>query len=213
MNHNPAPLSGYAIAGNMEFINTEPHMATVLQSIVISMEEQHQDRDLIKGVRNGLFGPLAGLGDSIFWFTVLPITAAISCSLASSGSILGPIIFILVYLAVGFSRIPFAHLGYNIGSKALTSIGENTKYLTKAAAILGTTVVGALIPSYVTVAFSDALVFGVDGSSTVQSVFNHILPSLLPLAVVFLIYALFKKKHGILRERPQTMMPTARAIK
>lgn len=181
---------------NMEFMNTEPHMATVLQGIVISMEEQHQDRELIKGVRNGLFGPLAGVGDSIFWFTVLPITAAISCSLASSGSILGPIIFILIYLAVGFSRIPFAHLGYSIGSKALSSIGENTKYLTKAAGILGTTVVGALIPSYVSVSFADTLVFGVDGSSTVQSVFDHILPCLLPLAVVFTIYALFKKKHA-----------------
>ncbi|MCI1664803.1 MAG: PTS system mannose/fructose/sorbose family transporter subunit IID [Atopobiaceae bacterium] len=181
---------------NMEFMNTEPHMATLLQGVVLSMEEKHEDRELIKGVRNGLFGPLAGLGDSIFWFTILPITAAISCSLAQSGSILGPIIFIAVYLVVGLSRIFFAHLGYGIGNKALTSIGENTKYLTKAAGILGTTVIGALIPSYVTVAFADTLVFGVDGSSTVQSVFNQIMPNILPLAVVFAIYALFKKKHA-----------------
>lgn len=181
---------------NMEFMNTEPHMATMLQGVVISMEEKHEDRELIKSVRNGLFGPLAGLGDSIFWFTVLPITAAISCSLAQDGSILGPIIFILIYLAVGFSRIFFAHLGYGIGNKAFASIGENTKYLTKAAGILGTTVIGALIPSYVTIAFADTMVFGVDGSSTVQSVFDHILPNVLPLAVVFIIYALFKNKHA-----------------
>ena len=69
---------------NMEFMNTEPHMATLLQGMVLAMEEKGTDRKLIQGVRNGLFGPMAGIGDSIFWFTVLPITAGIACSLAKS---------------------------------------------------------------------------------------------------------------------------------
>lgn len=43
-------------------------------------------------------------------------------------------------------------------------------------------------------AFQKKLVFGV-GSTTVQSVFDQLLPNVLPLAVVFLIYWLFKKKH------------------
>ena len=60
---------------NMEFMNTEMHMATFLMGLELSMEERHTDRNLIAGIRNGLFGPLAGLGDAIFWFTVLPISA------------------------------------------------------------------------------------------------------------------------------------------
>ena len=179
---------------NMEFINTEPHMATLLQGLVLSMEENGQDRALIDGIKNGLFGPFAGIGDSIFWFTVLPITAGIACSFSEQGSILGPLVYIGVYVLVCLSRILFARLGYSIGTSALGTISESTKYLTKAAGILGTMVVGALIPRYVTFAFADSLVLGASGS-TVQSVFDNLLPNVLPLACVFLIYWLFKKKH------------------
>lgn len=179
---------------NMQFINTEPHMAALLQGLILSMEENHEDRKLIDGVRNGLFGPFAGLGDSVFWFTLLPISAAIACSLAQNGSVLGPILYILIWLVAGFSKILFVRWGYNLGSAAVSKISENAKYLTKAAGILGVTVVGGLIPSYVSVAFSENLVFGI-GGTTVQSVFDNILPNILPLAVVFLIYRLFSKKH------------------
>ncbi|WP_232204476.1 PTS system mannose/fructose/sorbose family transporter subunit IID [Olsenella profusa] len=182
---------------NMEFMNTEMHMATFLMGLELSMEERHTDRNLIAGIRNGLFGPLAGLGDAIFWFTVLPISAGICCSLAQDGSALGPILYIAIWFFMAISRIWFAEAGYNVGSKLIENIGTTTKYLTEAAGILGMMVVGGLIPSYVTLAFSDDLVFGV-GGTTVQSVFDNIMPNVLPLALVFLIYWLFKKKANVL---------------
>jgi PTS system galactosamine-specific IID component len=182
---------------NMEFMNTEMHMATFLMGLELSMEERHTDRNLIAGIRNGLFGPLAGLGDAIFWFTVLPISAGICCSLAQDGSVLGPILYIAIWFFMAISRIWFAEAGYNVGSRLIENIGTTTKYLTEAAGILGMMVVGGLIPSYVSVAFSDDLVFGV-GSTTVQSVFDNIMPNVLPLALVFLVFWLFKKKANVL---------------
>lgn len=182
---------------NMEFMNTEMHMATFLMGLELSMEERHTDRNLIDGIRNGLFGPLAGLGDAIFWFTVLPISAGICCSLAQDGSVLGPILYIAIWFFMAISRIWFAEAGYNVGSRLIENIGTTTKYLTEAAGILGMMVVGGLIPSYVTLAFSDDLVFGV-GGTTVQSVFDNIMPNVLPLALVFLIFWLFKKKANVL---------------
>ena len=137
---------------NMEFMNTEMHMGTFLMGLILSMEEKHEDRKLIAGIRNGLFGPLAGLGDAIFWFTLLPISAAICCSLAQNGSPLGPILYMLIWGFSAISRIWFAELGYNLGSKFIDKISENTKYVTEAAGILGTMVVGGLIPSYVSLA-------------------------------------------------------------
>lgn len=181
---------------NMEFMNTEPHMATFLMGLILSMEEHGEDRKLIEGIRNGLFGPFAGLGDAIFWFTLLPISAAICCSLAQDGSVLGPLLYILIWFIAAISRIWFARFGYNLGVKAVSTISESTKYLTKAAGILGVMVVGGLIPSYISVAFSETLKFGVGEGTTVQSVFDNILPNILPLAVVFLIYWLFKKKNA-----------------
>ena len=180
---------------NMEFMNTEMHMATFLMGIIIAMEEAGEDRKLIEGIRNGLFGPFAGLGDAIFWFTLLPISAAICCSLAQSGSVLGPILYILIWFIAAISPIWFAEIGYVLGNKAVSSISSYSKYLTDAAGILGVTVVGGLIPSYVSFAFSDNLVYGIEGA-TVQSIFDNVLPNILPLAFVFFIFYLFKKKNA-----------------
>lgn len=181
---------------NMEFMNTEMHMATFLMGLILSMEEHGEDRKLIEGIRNGLFGPFAGLGDAVFWFTLLPISAAICCSLAKEGSILGPLLYIAIWFLAAISRIWFARFGYNLGVKAVSTISSHTKYLTKAAGILGVMVVGGLIPSYISFTFSDTLRFGMGEGTTVQGVFDNVLPNVLPLAFVFFIYWLFKKKNA-----------------
>jgi PTS system galactosamine-specific IID component len=180
---------------NMQFMNTEPHAATFLQGLVLSMEEKHEDRDLIAGVKNGLFGPLAGLGDAIFWFTLLPISAAICTSLAQDGSVLGPLLYIAIWFVGAISRIWFARFGYYVGARALTKLTQQTKYLTKAAGILGVMVVGGLIPAYVSFQFSEELKFGLGDGTTVQSVLDGILPNMLPLGIVFLIFWLLTKKR------------------
>ncbi len=182
---------------NMEFMNTEPHMATFLMGLILSLEEKGEDRKVIEGIRNGLFGPLAGVGDTIFWFTLLPISAAICCSLAQNGSVLGPILYIIIWFLAAISRILFGRLGFTLGTKLVTTMSEYTKYLTEAAGILGVMVIGGLIPSYVSIAFSDSLAFGMEGT-TVQSVFDNVIPNLLPLCAVILIYWLFKKRVNVL---------------
>lgn len=182
-----------AMKNNMDFINTEPHMATFLQGLVLSLEEAGQDRTLIKNVKTGLFGPLAGLGDAIFWFTLMPIAAAISCSLAGQGSVLGPILYILIWAAGAFSRILFGRMGYKMGVSAVDMISANANAITKAAGILGVMVVGGLIPSYVSCAFAEGLV--VVGNVSIQGIFDSILPNMLPLGFVFLLYFMFKKKN------------------
>lgn len=183
-----------AMENNLDFINTEPHMATILQGMVVAMEESGQDREMIKSLKTGLFGPLAGLGDAIFWYTAMPIVASICCSLATQGSVLGPILYILFWsISAILIRVWFARLGYNAGLNAVKYIGENAAYLTKAAGILGVMVVGGLIPSYVSFAFPEELV--AVGNVSIQGIFDSIMPNILPLGFVFLLYWLFKKKN------------------
>lgn len=185
---------GKAMSNNLDFINTEPHMAAILQGLVVSMEEAGQDRDLIKSLKTGLFGPLAGLGDAIWWYTAMPIIAAICCSLATQGSVLGPVLYILFWAVTGiFSRIWFVRMGYNTGVNAVKFIGDNAAALTKAAGILGVMVVGGLIPSYVSLAFPESLV--VAGNVSIQGIFDSIIPGLLPFGFVMGLYLLFKKKN------------------
>jgi len=186
-----------AMVNNLGFFNTEPHMATFLQGLTLSLEEAGQDREMIKRINAGLFGPLAGVGDAVFWFTMLPISGAISCSLAGQGNPVGPIIFIAIWMFLAFSRIWFASLGYNLGVRAVEMISENVAAITKAAGILGVTVVGGLIPSYISFSLAWAPELPVIGPFSIQeNIFDVIFPNILPLGLVFFFYWLFKSKKA-----------------
>mgnify|MGYP001023960384 CR=1 FL=1 len=181
-----------AMTSNMGFINTEPHMITFLQGLILSLEEAGEDRDLIQNLRTGLFGPLAGLGDAIFWFTLLPVSAAIASSFNTQGSVLGPIIFVAIWLVAAFSRIWFGRLGYRLGINSLSMLQESGAAITKAAGILGVMVIGGLIPTYVSLSFpEDLMLFG---TVSVQGIFDTVLKNILPLGFVFLIYYFLKNK-------------------
>ena len=71
-----------ALKRHLEFFNTQPFMATPIMGITAAMEEQKANgADIseasISGVKIGLMGPLAGVGDPIFWGTVRPVLAAL----------------------------------------------------------------------------------------------------------------------------------------
>lgn len=151
----------------VDFINTEQHAASFLMGLVLSMEENRADRKLIKNMKTGLFGSFAGIGDAIFWFTLLPISGSIAASLCKQHSILGPIFFLAFWILMAVSRVFFLKAGYKLGS-------------------------GAMIPSYVTFEFPEKLkLFGTVG---VQSIFDSVIPNLLPALFVGILYYIFKKK-------------------
>ena len=182
-----SPEVGKAIKTyGLDFINTEQHAASFLMGLVLSMEENGSDRQLIRSMKTGLFGSLAGIGDAIFWFTLLPISGSIAASLSGQHMIIGPIFFIVFWTLMALSRVLFLKAGYKLGNNAITMLTSNVQSLTKAAGILGVMVVGAMIPSYVSFAFPEELtLFGTVG---VQSIFDSIMPNLLPALFVGLLY-------------------------
>ena len=184
-----------AMKDNLEFINTHPNLVGFLMGLLISMEEAHADRNTIKGLKLALFAPIAGIGDAIFWFTILPIVAGISASMAIEGSVVGPIIFFLTYVVIYILRFVWTHLGYNLGTKAVGTIVEGAERIGKAATILGCTVIGALIANYVSI--SVALEIPVNEAKTVlvqQDFFDKIFPNILSIGYVFLMYYFLKQK-------------------
>lgn len=180
---------------NLEFINTHPNFVGFLMGLLISLEEKKEDRGLIKGLKVALFGPLAGIGDALFWFTLLPIMAGVCSSLAMEGSIAGPILFFLVYLSIFLLRIVWTHLGYDLGVKAIEKIKTGTQAISKAATILGVTVIGGLIASYIHISLAPQIVVNAQKTVSIQKDFiDKIFPNILPLAYVLLMYYLLKKK-------------------
>ena len=185
---------------NLEFINTHSILAAFLMGLLISMEEKKEDRTLIQGTKIALFGPLAGIGDALFWFTLLPIIVGVSASFAIEGSILGPIIFFLCYVAIFAIRIPLAHLGYSLGAKGLENLSDNTEKLSKAATIIGVTVVGGLVASYVKISVLPEISINETTIISIQKdLIDKIFPNLLPLLYTLAMFALlkFKKAHPV----------------
>ena len=184
-----------SMTDHMEFFNTHPFLVTFIMGLVTAMEENKESRNTIRTLKVATMGPLGGIGDALFWLTALPICAGIGVSMASQGNILGPIIFLISFNFIHFAlRFGLMHYGYNTGVKAISTLKEKTQKVSRAASILGLTVVGALIASSVKI--STLLVIKA-GEATVEvqkAVFDQILPNLLPLGYTFLMYYLLKKK-------------------
>lgn len=181
---------------NMEFFNTHPFLVTFVMGIVLSLEQKKADIQTIRSLRVAAMGPLGGIGDAIFWFTLVPIAAGIGANLSLSGSFMGPIIFLLIFNIVHFGlRFWLMHWSYNVGASAIGQITKHAKQFTNAATILGVLVIGALIASYVNVNVSEELVVG---GKTIQSILDSIMPKLLPLGLTFGLFSLTKKNVSTL---------------
>lgn len=184
-----------AMQDNMDFINTNTNFAGMLMGLLLSLEERNEDRNLIKGLRVALFGPLAGIGDAIFWFTILPIVAGVCASFAAQGSILGPLIFFLIYLTIFILRVVWTHLGYNLGTTAIEKVKDSSQTVAKAATILGVTVIGGLIASYVHIDVAAQIAITDGYSISIQKDFlDRIFPNILPMGYTLLMFFCLRRK-------------------
>lgn len=193
-----------ALKRHLAIFNTTPCVVPFITGASIAMEEKFKkarengeecDEESINAVKTALMGPLAGIGDSFFWGTLRIIAAGIGASLAAQGSILGAVLFFLMYnIPQLFVRYQGLKLGYKSGVSFLENMSQGgvIALLTEVAKILGLVVVGSMCASMV--ALSTPLVISMDGADVViQDIFNSILPNILPLGLTFVIYKLLQK--------------------
>lgn len=91
-----------SMAHNLDFLNTHPFLVTFVMGIVLSLEQHKADTATIRSVRISAAGPLGGIGDALFWLTLVPITAGLTANIAMNGQILGAILFLIIFNAVQF---------------------------------------------------------------------------------------------------------------
>lgn len=149
-----------ALKRHLEFFNTHPYLASPVLGVTLALEEERAngapvDDVAIQGVKVGMMGPLAGVGDPVFWFTVRPMLGALGASLALSGNILGPILFFLFWNIIRGSFMWFTQeFGYRTGSKITDNLGGGLlQKITKGASILGMFVLAALVQRWVSIKF------------------------------------------------------------
>ena len=148
------------------FFNTEPQVGSIIVGITAGLEEakangnEDIDAEAINGIRAGLMGPLAGIGDSLVVGTLIPILLGIALGLSTGGSVVGPIFYIVAWnliMAFGMKFLYFK--GYELGGKAVDIlVGEQATAIREAIVMLGTMVVGSVAATWVSVKTSFHLV-------------------------------------------------------
>ena len=150
-----------ALKRHLEFYNTHPYVSAPVMGVTLALEEGRANGEpiddvAIQGVKVGMMGPLAGVGDPAFWFTIRPILGALGASIALGGSALGPILFFVLWNVI---RLVFLWYTQEFGYKAGASISSDLSggmlgKITEGASILGMFIIGALVQRWVSISFT-----------------------------------------------------------
>ena len=194
-----------ALKRHLEFFNTQPWIGSAIMGVTAAMEEERAngakiDDGAISGVKVGLMGPLAGVGDPIYWGTARIILAVLGATLAKEGNIMGPILFFVgINLIRVLTRWYSMNYGYQKGTEIVQDMeGGQLQKITTGASILGLFIMGGLVAKWASLKIPYVIAkYQQDGQEvvrTVQSVLNDLLPGLVPLLLTFLCMTLLKKK-------------------
>ncbi|MBT8965393.1 PTS system mannose/fructose/sorbose family transporter subunit IID [Lactobacillus delbrueckii subsp. bulgaricus] len=150
-----------ALQRHLVFFNTQPYVASPIIGVTLALEEGKAngvevDDEAIQGVKVGMMGPLAGVGDPVFWYTVRPILGALGASMAINGNILGPILFFILWNLIRIAFLWYTQeLGYKAGAAISSDLSSGLlKKVTRGAAMMGMFVLGALIERWVRITFT-----------------------------------------------------------
>ena len=196
-----------ALKRHLEFFNTQPWVGSAIMGVTAAMEQERAngakdvDDAAISGVKVGLMGPLAGVGDPIFWGTLRPVLAALGAGIALTGSILGPLLFfILINVIRAVTRWYGFKYGYEKGTEIVSDMGGGRlQKITQGASIRGVFFMGSLVSKWTSINVPLELTryknqLGEEVVVTLQGVLNDLLPGLLALLLTFLCMYLLRKK-------------------
>lgn len=191
---------------HMQLFLTQPMVSAIPVGIAAAMEERIAtegdiEPDTVNAVKTALMGPLAALGDSLINGTARPILAGVACSLALTGSVLGPIIFLLGMTAITLGvRYVGVFKGYKEGVNLVTKMQESglINRVTELASVAAYIVVGGFVPGVVAMKTPLAYISS-DGATTIgiQATLDGLLPGLLPVLLTLGMYALISKKKRV----------------
>ena len=179
------------ILRHMQFFNTEPHIGGVIPGIVLAMEEQRANGapitdEAINGIKTGLMGPFAGIGDTLWQGTLTPILLAFGISLGAQGNLLGPIAYTALMFGIMF---PVAYIcwmqGYKLGAEGVQQVlaGNMLQKIITGASAMGAMVLGALSAQFITTTCPVVITIGEMQLSIQDTVLDALFKGLLPLII------------------------------
>ncbi|EOS7750814.1 PTS system mannose/fructose/sorbose family transporter subunit IID [Enterococcus hirae] len=179
-----------------QFFNTSNFFNTIVTGIDLAIEEKEgiDGKDTVSGLKAGLMGLFAAIGDSIFAALIPTIFGALAANMAINGNPTGIFIWIIAQIAVMIFRWKQLEFAYREGISLVTTMQHRLTALTDAATLLGVFMVGALVATMINVKLSWAPSIG-DVTLNMQNNLDMILPRLLPAGIVAAIYWMLGKKN------------------
>lgn len=190
-----------AYARGLDFMAITPQLSTFLMGLDAAMCELDAadpdfDGETIRSVKTSLMGPLAGIGDSLIASTLRIIATGIAIGFSQQGSILGPILLLLVFNVPAFLIRWFGlKFGYKYGQEFIADAAKSgvMEKITYAAAVVGLCAIGGMVASFIT--FDIPLTVGTgDFAQPLGDYLTTIMPCLPQLLVFGVMYWIMGRK-------------------
>ncbi len=178
-----------------QFFNTSNFFNTIITGIDLALEEEQgvKAKDAVVGMKAGLMGSFAAIGDSIFGALLPAIFGAIAATLAIKGNPLGLVIWFIAQMGVILFRWKQLPWAYKEGVNLVTKMANKLSAVTDSASLMGIFMVGALVATMVNVKFAWAPTIG-SVPLNIQNNLDMIMPRMVPAIIVGLVYWLLGKK-------------------
>ncbi|MFV0406326.1 MAG: PTS system mannose/fructose/sorbose family transporter subunit IID [Propioniciclava sp.] len=184
------------------FYNTEPQVGSLINGIAVGLEEERAsggevDDEMINGVKVGLMGPLAGIGDAMIPGMYIPLLLSIAMGMAAGGNPAGPLFYIVVFLSSMTALSYWCYMkGYELGGRSIDFlVGDSAQRVRNSFNLLGALVVGGVAASYVNVTTEFAFPSGGEEPINVDETLNGIFPNLLGMLLVISCWWLMAKRR------------------
>lgn len=185
------------------FFNTEPQLGTLVVGVTAGLEEakangEGVDGNVINGIRAGLMGPVAGIGDSLVVGTLIPILLGIALGLSTGGSPIGAVFYMIAWPVICTLMMRFLYFkGYELGGKAVEFlVGEQAAAIREAITNIGAMVIGAVGATWISIQTSLVIIPATDETAgiTLQGTLDQVYPKLLNVVFIFFGWYLMSKK-------------------
>lgn len=188
-----------ALRRNMVFFNTNPWVVGPVMAMTATLEARRAsgediDVESIQGLKVGLMGPLAGIGDSLFVGMLRAILSGVSASLALAGNPLAPFVFFfgnnIVHVWVRWESLMYT---FRKGTAFVAELGSaRMKRIMEGATVMGLMALGSLVGTWLTIRTPLAYTIQ-EKTIALQDILNQILPRMLPLLATLAIFYLVRK--------------------
>ena len=178
-----------------QFFNTSPFFHTIITGFDLALEEKEgvASADAVNGIKTGLMGPFAPLGDTIFGSLVPAIMGTIAATMATQGQPWGIFLWVAVAVAYDIFRWKQLEFAYKEGVKLITTMRDTLQAIVDAASVLGVFMMGALIATMINFEITWAPTIG-EKVIDIQDIMNTIFPRLVPAIFTGFVFWLLGRK-------------------